>query len=181
MNQVYLDKYLELIPSLRKRSRKLYFGTCPFHKEKTNSFALYTEKMRFFCYGCKKKGDIFDVIQEIQGLTFTQAKNSLGIENDDSYKKLPIHIKSMEDIRFYVGKNTYSREIIIENENLKAEWDRQKDWAFFYTIESYYSLQERILEGILCQEKRLFTCSLEKTLRLLRKTKKQRYYSKESW
>src|ERR1044071_5896626 len=47
-----------------------YSGLCPFHTEKTPSFSVNPSMNRFICFGCGKKGDVFDFIQEIEQLTF---------------------------------------------------------------------------------------------------------------
>jgi hypothetical protein len=50
---------------------KVYQGLCPFHEEKTPSFAVYpqtaTEKAHFFCFGCETKGDAADLKAKVTG------------------------------------------------------------------------------------------------------------------
>ncbi|HAR96792.1 MAG TPA: DNA primase, partial [Deltaproteobacteria bacterium] len=35
-----------------RKAGKNYLGLCPFHKEKTPSFTVSTEKQIFYCFGC---------------------------------------------------------------------------------------------------------------------------------
>ena len=35
-----------------KRSGRNYFGLCPFHREKTPSFSVSSDKQIFHCFGC---------------------------------------------------------------------------------------------------------------------------------
>jgi DNA primase len=61
---------------LRKVGNR-YTGLCPFHNEKTPSFSIYTEHQFFQCYGCGAKGDVFNFVQMIEGLTFWESLKKL--------------------------------------------------------------------------------------------------------
>ncbi len=52
---------------------KNYKACCPFHHEKTPSLHINTDKQMFYCFGCKKGGDIFSFVQEIEHLDFKEA------------------------------------------------------------------------------------------------------------
>ncbi len=56
-----------------KRAGKEYKGLCPFHKEKTPSFNVSTDKEIFKCFGCNEGGDVFTFIQKIKGVNFYEA------------------------------------------------------------------------------------------------------------
>ena len=43
---------------------------CPFHNEKTPSFFISPQRDSFYCFGCGKKGDIFNFVQEFEGIDF---------------------------------------------------------------------------------------------------------------
>jgi DNA primase len=58
-----------------------YSGLCPFHTEKTPSFSVNPAHAYFICFGCGKKGDILDFIQEIENLTFFEALKLLAERN----------------------------------------------------------------------------------------------------
>ena len=42
-----------------KKKGQNYWGCCPFHGEKTPSFAVNPAKSMFYCFGCHEGGDIF--------------------------------------------------------------------------------------------------------------------------
>jgi len=56
-----------------KRQGKDYFGPCPFHDEREPSFSVSPSKRMFFCFGCRKAGDIFDFWMEYHKVPFGQA------------------------------------------------------------------------------------------------------------
>ena len=62
---------------LRKAGRN-WKGLCPFHGEKTPSFNVQPDKKFFYCFGCQKKGDVFNFIMELEGKSFVEAAEQLG-------------------------------------------------------------------------------------------------------
>lgn len=60
-----------------KPSGKNFKALCPFHSEKTPSFSVMPERNLFHCFGCHKSGDIFTLVQEMEGLSFTEAMDFL--------------------------------------------------------------------------------------------------------
>lgn len=58
---------------LTKRSGSNMFGLCPFHSEKTPSFAVNSDKQIFRCFGCNKGGGVITFTREIENLSFTDA------------------------------------------------------------------------------------------------------------
>jgi DNA primase len=50
-----------------------HVGLCPFHQEKTPSFAVHPAKQVFHCFGCKAGGDVFNFVMLIEHLTFPEA------------------------------------------------------------------------------------------------------------
>ena len=62
---------------LRKAGPNRYVGLCPFHTEKTPSFGVNVTHQFFKCFGCGKGGDVFGFVQEIEGVTFSEALRTL--------------------------------------------------------------------------------------------------------
>jgi len=60
-----------------RRFGNRYSGLCPFHNEKTPSFSIYTEHQFFKCFGCDAKGDVFNFVMMIEGITFWEALRKL--------------------------------------------------------------------------------------------------------
>ena len=57
---------------LKKRGQN-FWGCCPFHGEKTPSFAVNPAKNMFYCFGCHVGGDIFKFVMKIEDCGFTEA------------------------------------------------------------------------------------------------------------
>ena len=55
-------------------------GLCPFHHEKTPSFTVSPDKGVFHCFGCKKGGNAFTFLMEMEKMTFPEAAEYLAKE-----------------------------------------------------------------------------------------------------
>lgn len=62
-----IGQYVQL-----RRAGGNYQGLCPFHHEKSPSFSVSEDKQVYHCFGCKKSGNVFRFVQDIQGLTFPE-------------------------------------------------------------------------------------------------------------
>lgn len=57
---------------LRRAGRSMV-GLCPFHKEKTGSFHVSTERGTWHCFGCGVGGDGFSFVEKVEGVDFKGA------------------------------------------------------------------------------------------------------------
>lgn len=55
-----------------KHTGSCYMCKCPFHEEKTPSFAVYKNNW-FHCFGCRKHGNFIDFLMERNHLDFIEA------------------------------------------------------------------------------------------------------------
>lgn len=80
-----IGEHVHLTPTGPQRLK----GLCPFHQEKTPSFHVDTERGYYHCFGCKASGDVFNFVQEIENLSFTDALQKLaeraGVQLEASY------------------------------------------------------------------------------------------------
>lgn len=83
-----ISKYVTL-----KRSGRNFFGLCPFHKEKSPSFAVSPDKQIFHCFGCGAGGNVIHFISKIEGLDF---KDTLELLANRANIELPT-LKNSED------------------------------------------------------------------------------------
>ena len=56
-----------------KKSGQNFTGLCPFHQEKTPSFAVHPVKQIYHCFGCGAGGDVFKFVMEMDKSTFPEA------------------------------------------------------------------------------------------------------------
>ena len=79
-----------------KRSGRSYFGLCPFHNEKSPSFAVSPDKQIFHCFGCGVGGNVFHFLGKIENIDFRETVQLLAeragitlpvLENGEDSKK----------------------------------------------------------------------------------------------
>ncbi len=56
-----------------KKQGKNYMGLCPFHNEKSPSFSVDAAQNLYYCFGCRRGGDVFKFVEEVEGVGFLDA------------------------------------------------------------------------------------------------------------
>ncbi|HAV65565.1 MAG TPA: DNA primase [Verrucomicrobiales bacterium] len=78
-----------------KRNGANFVALCPFHREKTPSFNVSSQRQSFHCFGCHKGGDVFTFLREYENLSFMEAVKRLAeranitleFENNPDYQR----------------------------------------------------------------------------------------------
>ena len=89
-----ISKYL----SLQKKG-KTYWACCPFHYEKTPSFAVNEMEQYYHCFGCGESGDVIKFVSKYENISFIE---SVKLLCDSCGMKLPeieSNQKEMETLR----------------------------------------------------------------------------------
>ena len=81
-----------------KRSGRSFFGLCPFHNEKSPSFAVSPDKQIFHCFGCGVGGNVFHFVSKIEGIGFRESVEMLANRANIA---LPVSQSSDEDDKLY--------------------------------------------------------------------------------
>ena len=55
------------------RAGQNFKALCPFHKEKTPSFHVNTQRQSFHCFGCNAGGDVFEFVKQHENVDFVTA------------------------------------------------------------------------------------------------------------
>lgn len=69
VKQIPIDRIL----GKGKKIGRIYRYKCPLHIERNPSFTWYTNTNSYFCFSCKKSGDIISLIQDISNCSFQEA------------------------------------------------------------------------------------------------------------
>jgi DNA primase catalytic core len=67
-----IEPYVQL-----KKAGGRFYGLCPFHEEKTPSFAVHVGKQFYYCFGCGANGDAIGFLMDFDGLKYHQAVKKL--------------------------------------------------------------------------------------------------------
>ena len=125
-----VDVVSEYIP-LKKRGRN-YLGLCPFHKEKTPSFIVSSDKQICKCFGCAKGGGVINFIKEIEKIEFKEAIEFLAnranidleryiVKTGNSNYNDEVNLKVKKDVIYAINKDT----AIYYHNNLKEEVSKE--------------------------------------------------------
>lgn len=62
--------------SLKKKGSN-HWGCCPFHNEKTPSFAVSESKQMYHCFGCGVSGNVYTFLMQYENFSFPEAVKAL--------------------------------------------------------------------------------------------------------
>ncbi|MBN2352601.1 MAG: DNA primase [Spirochaetales bacterium] len=168
----------EYVPLVKKGNR--YWGLCPFHSEKTPSFAVTPEKGVYYCFGCHKGGSLLTFIMEMEKLSFVEAvqfaAKKAGIEVDfqsrdqDGPKKEAFlelygrvaqsfaHIlknhAAAEHARRYLGSRHLGEDI---QERFSIGYaPPQREWLYDFLRKKNFSEEFLSRSGLFVREKRAY-------------------------
>jgi DNA primase len=51
---------------------------CPFHNETRPSFTIFPESQRWWCFGCRRGGDVIELVRLLEGVGFREVVERLG-------------------------------------------------------------------------------------------------------
>lgn len=60
------------------RSGTRYVALCPFHAEEHASFTVFPSSQRWWCFGCRRGGDVIELVRLLDGISFREALERLG-------------------------------------------------------------------------------------------------------
>lgn len=62
-----------LCPTEVRGSGRVKIAMCPFHDEEQPSLRIYTDTNTFYCFSCKRGGDVIAFVMELKGIKFKEA------------------------------------------------------------------------------------------------------------
>ena len=97
-----------------KRAGANFVALCPFHKEKTPSFNVHPQRQIFHCFGCHKGGDVFNFIQEYEGISFPESMRRLA-----ERARIPLEFDQTPDRQ----KSRFLKEtLLLIHEQITQRW-----------------------------------------------------------
>ena len=94
---------------LKKKGRDMW-ACCPFHKEKTPSFKVSTDRQLFHCFGCGKGGNVFTFLMEHEAMSFTEAVRHLAAKANITIKET----RTADYHRDRLERLNYAHEVAVE-------------------------------------------------------------------
>ncbi len=119
-----ISKYVNL-----NKKGKLHWGCCPFHIEKTPSFAVNESHQYYHCFGCGEHGDVISFIEKIESVDFMEAIKILA---ENANMELPE----------FTGDENIAKKKAQKDLFLKAN----RDAAIFYNKQLYTTNGKKALD-----------------------------------
>lgn len=110
-NKIDMLTYLEARGVTFRQTGASWVGLCPVHSERSPSFHVKPANQTYHCFGCGISGDIFSLVQDMEGLSFPGAVQMLAEETG-------IELKVDED------PNYKRRQRLYQITRLTSEWFR---------------------------------------------------------
>lgn len=107
--------------TLQRKGNK-YWGCCPFHHERTPSFAIDEIKQFYYCFGCHESGDVIKFVQNVESTDFIGAITILA-------KSVGMEVPS------FSGNN--KDELSLNKKKRERSYSLLKDAAKYYNKEIY--------------------------------------------
>ncbi len=107
----------DYVTGLKKKGTS-WMACCPFHQEKTPSFSVNGSKGFYYCFGCQKKGSVFNFVMEIEGLSFPEAVKVVA-------EKAGVPLPEMVDDKRFEVKRKEADEVIQLNGWALEFWEQQ--------------------------------------------------------
>ncbi len=71
-DKVNVSDMISRYAPIERRGRK-YWASCPFHVDKTPSLMIDDDRGSYYCFSCKRGGDLFNFVEEHDHLNFEEA------------------------------------------------------------------------------------------------------------
>ena len=125
-----------------KRQGTTFFGPCPFHREKTPSFAVTPDKQIYHCFGCGEGGNVVRFIMRAENIGFKEAIEFLAERakitlpttdyrddglSQDEFKMREYHKSQMYEINKEAGRFFYNN---IEKSNQAKEYITKRKLSY---------------------------------------------------
>ena len=98
-----------------KKAGQNFMGLCPFHPEKSPSFAVHPVKQIYHCFGCGAGGDVFKFVQEMDKCSFPEAMRIVA-------EKCGIHVPAARERTPEERREGQQRSTLVDLHRLAAEF-----------------------------------------------------------
>lgn len=124
--EIDIEEIISQYISLEQKGNTLW-GCCPFHEEKSASFAVNKGKGLFKCFGCGESGNAFQFVQKFNKLssyeTFVELAKLMQInlefvEEDKDQKEKRAKMNNLYDINKYAA-DYYHKALLINQDALQ--------------------------------------------------------------
>ena len=141
-----------------KRSGRSYFGICPFHNEKSPSFAVSPDKQIFHCFGCGVGGNVFHFVSKIEGVGFREAVDASKKYKEDYVNGINALIEARErDAES--NRFKFCKSIFLNQEKYREDFKTMLGWPLTEACPENIPLAkiEKLSDDVNCSIYRIFS------------------------
>ena len=125
-----IKEIVERYVSLTKKGED-YWGLCPFHADNNASMSVSTRLDMFQCFACKKAGNVFNFIADMENISYGDAIRLLakedGFEVGNTNSKVNPHLKDYEILGLSIKYYQNNINSVLGENAIKYLLDRKID------------------------------------------------------
>jgi DNA primase len=110
------------------RKGRVFWGLCPFHKEKSPSFKVDTDRRNYKCFGCGAGGSAYKWLMEAEGLSFREAVERLAGDAGVELPKWTAEDESREQKKKSLYEVIEAAALFFESQLGSREGARARDY-----------------------------------------------------
>ena len=156
------------VKKLKQLNNSEYLALCPFHDDHNPSLSINEEKGIFHCFACNEKGDIFNFVEKIENINFSEAKKKIekiiygNTNNTEKKVEPPILNRIIE----------YYHQTLLDTEYAKKYLEKRG-----FNIEKYKKFQLGYADGSIIYKIRKENKQKFKNLGILNKNGSEIFYN----
>lgn len=133
LDQIKIEEYIGQYIDLKEDNGE-WFGLCPFHPDVNPSFSVTPDNGTWFCFGCRKGGNLLSFVMKHHHINYESAITHLCEYAGISERCVDTRLAVTRVIKSYQKRNVHCKEAtykVLESDYMhrfEKDWEKAKVW-----------------------------------------------------